>query len=425
MVKRPVLLLPIGSSGDVNPFLWIGRLLAARGHAVSVVANPVFTETIRALGLRPVPFGDEAEYHEILDHPDIWHPTKGPPIVLRYAGDITERYYEAVAAEIVDSPETTGGGVPPLVLAPATAFGARLAWEKFSFPLVTIHLQPCVLLTVGDTPYFSRGLGWTRHLPAPAKRALFRLVQAWIGREVQPGVARACRAQGVPPPPLAFRDWWQSPDGGVCLWPEWFGPAQPDWPAGTVNSGFPLYDLADHVALSPELEAFLAAGAPPVVFTPGTAMAQAGRFFAAARAACAAHGWRAIFATKFPAQLPPLDASCLHVPYAPFSALLPRCAAIVHHGGIGTTSQALASGIPQLIHPFSHDQPDNAARVKRLGVGDRLWPQELGKLGPRLAALLADAPRRALATAIAARLRAENPADVVLAALAPHLADDR
>ncbi len=61
--------------------------------------------------------------------------------------------------------------------------------------------------------------------------------------------------------------------------------------------------------------------------------------------------------------------------YVPFSKVLPRAAALVHHGGIGTTAQALAAGVPQLVVPFAHDQPDNAARVRRLGVGDFLLPR--------------------------------------------------
>lgn len=414
---RPALLLPIGSSGDVNPFLWIGRLLHARGHAVSVVANPVFGETIRALGLRHIPFGDEAEYHALLDHPDVWHPIKGPPLVLRYAGDITARYFDLVAREVA-------GERPPLVLAPATAFGARLAREKFGFPLVSVHLQPCIFLSVGDTPLLGLGLAWLQKLPPFWKRAVFALIRARIGHEVNPGVRRACRAEGIPAPRNAFADWWQSPDGGLCLWPEWFGPPQPEWGPRVVNVGFPLYDLGDQIPLAPALAAFLAAGPPPVLFTPGTAMAQGEKFFATARDACQRAGLRAIFATKFPETLPPnLPPEIFHAPYVPFSALLPRCAAIVHHGGIGTTSQALAAGIPQLIRPFSHDQPDNASRVRRLGVGEWIRPSEFTEshLTRALVSLLADGQLRERGAQVAARLRAENSAAALLAALAPYL----
>ena len=75
-----------------------------------------------------------------------------------------------------------------------------------------------------------------------------------------------------------------------------------------------------------------------------------------------------------------------HVSYAPFSQLLPRCAALVHHGGIGTCAQALAAGIPQLVMPMGFDQPDNAARLQRLGVGATLVPAKF--TGPRVAQAL-------------------------------------
>jgi len=416
---RRVWLLPIGSSGDVNPFLWIGRLLRARGHEVSVVANPVFGDTIRALGLRHVVFGDEAEYHDLLDHPDVWHPIKGPPLVLRYAGEVTQRYFELLARELAADPASES----PLVLAPATAFGARLAREKFGFPLVSVHLQPCIFLSVGDTPLVGRAFGWLQQLPPWAKRAFFAFVRARIGAEVAPGVRRAGQATGLPVPANPFRDWWQSPDGGVCLWLEWFGPPQPEWGPGVVPVGFPLYDLADQIALAPALETFLAAGAPPVLFTPGTAMSQGAEFFATALAACRRAGARAIFATKFPDTLPALPPEIFHVSYAPFSALLPRCAGIVHHGGIGTTSQALAAGIPQIIRPFSHDQPDNAARVQRLGVGECLWPGQftVENLAAAVTGLLANEGRRHRCAALAERLLMEDPAGRLLAALEPHL----
>ena len=59
----------------------------------------------------------------------------------------------------------------------------------------------------------------------------------------------------------------------------------------------------------------------------------------------------------------------------PFSEVLPRSSALVHHGGIGTTAQGLAAGVPQLVMPMSHDQPDNADRLVRMGVGSFLPPR--------------------------------------------------
>ncbi|HLL88375.1 MAG TPA: nucleotide disphospho-sugar-binding domain-containing protein, partial [Tepidisphaeraceae bacterium] len=112
---------------------------------------------------------------------------------------------------------------------------------------------------------------------------------------------------------------------------------------------------------------------------------------------CRRLGRRGLLLTRFAEQVPTdLPPGVIHVPFAPFSQLLPRCAALVHHGGIGTTSQGLAAGVPQLVMPMSHDQPDNALRVMRLGVGDALAPRWFTgrRVAARLGALLGSADVR-------------------------------
>ena len=109
---------------------------------------------------------------------------------------------------------------------------------------------------------------------------------------------------------------------------------------------------------------------------------------------------------------PALPRGVIAVSYAPHSELFPRAAAIVHQGGIGTTGQALRAGRPMLIVPFSHDQPDNAARCARLGVAGvvpRRWAHAR-RLGRELEALLADSGMRSRAEQAASRVRAEDGA---------------
>jgi UDP:flavonoid glycosyltransferase YjiC (YdhE family) len=142
-----------------------------------------------------------------------------------------------------------------------------------------------------------------------------------------------------------------------------------------VVTGFPLFDDAGGQAPAEEVEAFLQAGEPPLVFMPGSLMQRAERFFAESVGACERLRRRGILLTRYPDQLPRrLPEGIRHFDYVPFSRLLPRAAAVVHHGGIGCVSQALGAGVPQLIHPMAYDQHDNAARLRRLGVGDGLAP---------------------------------------------------
>jgi len=156
----------------------------------------------------------------------------------------------------------------------------------------------------------------------------------------------------------------------IGLFPGWFAAA------GIAQTGFAMLDDAMIPSLSDDVEAFLQAGTPSVIFTPGSFMRDADGFFREALAACDQLGRRAIFLTPYPEQIPPaLPASARHFQYAPLQRLAPRCAALVHHGGIGTLAQGLKAGIPQLVTPLFFDQPDNAARLATLGVSATLAPQ--------------------------------------------------
>src|SRR5262249_49590922 len=158
-----------------------------------------------------------------------------------------------------------------------------------------------------------------------------------------PGL-NALRAElGLPPVRDVMRGWLHSPQLVLGFLPAWFGPPQPDWPPRVTLAGFPLYDERDVTPLPPELGAFLDARPPPIAFAPGSGSVQARPFFEAAIDACTRIGRRGVLLTRFPEQVPPnLPEGVRHVAYAPFSQLLPRAAALVHHGGIGTSAQGMA-----------------------------------------------------------------------------------
>jgi UDP:flavonoid glycosyltransferase YjiC (YdhE family) len=167
-----------------------------------------------------------------------------------------------------------------------------------------------------------------------------------------------------------FSRWNQSPDLVLGMFPEWFGAPQPDWPPQTRLVGFPLYDPRPAPGLSQQLEEFLAAGEPPIVFAPGSANSQAASFFRTAVEVCTRLGRRGLLVTRFPEQVPPdLPRTVRHFEFVPFGLLLPRAAALVHHGGIGTCAQGLAAGLPQLVMAMAFDQLDNGQRLARLGTG--------------------------------------------------------
>jgi UDP:flavonoid glycosyltransferase YjiC (YdhE family) len=214
----------------------------------------------------------------------------------------------------------------------------------------------------------------------------------------------ACRTKhGLPPVSRPWKSWLNSPQLVIGMWPQWYGPVQPDWPPQLQLADFPLDDGGDLHEMPPEVAAWIGAGEPPVMLTGGTPNLNAAAFFEAGVAAVAANGRRALIAAGSRVELPEYDpAVALRAHYVPFSQALPRCASIVHHGGIGTTSQALAAGIPQVIVPFSHDQPDNITRVMRLGAGA---PAKVDRGGRSIARALAQTLDDADMRAAAARAR--------------------
>jgi len=150
----------------------------------------------------------------------------------------------------------------------------------------------------------------------------------------------------------------------VCCWPKAMGVLPPDAPRSASLVGFPLFDSESGAeeAVLPELLDFLSAGDAPIVFTLGSvAVASPGRFYEEAAAASRMLGKRSLMLTG--GSEPPF------LGYAPHSIVFPHAAAVVHHGGIGTTGQTLRAGNVQIVVPHYGDQFDNAARLRRAGVG--------------------------------------------------------
>jgi UDP:flavonoid glycosyltransferase YjiC (YdhE family) len=157
------------------------------------------------------------------------------------------------------------------------------------------------------------------------------------------------------------------------MFPSFFAKTQPDWPVKTLQAGFPFFEQpplpADRIVAD-----FLSSGEPPVVFTLGSIVAHFEPAFY--REACeAAHrlNRRALLLTGIEAAwVDKSNPNVLAVEYARLNEILPRSAAVVHAGGIGTCAEALRAGIPSVIIPFSFDQPDNAHRMNLLGVAEVL-----------------------------------------------------
>jgi rhamnosyltransferase subunit B len=368
------LLSSFGSSGDVFPMVGLALELRKRGHEVTFATNGHYGYVAEKHGIPFEPLGTEAEFQACINHPDLWHPQRAFAHVFRFLKPGMKRQYE-IYADHAKKPGAVG-------ITTCFGFGALLVQEKMSLPVVTVHLQPSVIWSDVAPPEMPGMFGprWLRNF-------MYRVgVKFFIDPVVLPFL-NGWRAELNLSPVKNITNWWHSPFAVACLFPEWFAPPQRDWPANLIQTDFPLWNDQSDVGLDSDVEAFLQCGDAPIAFTPGTTNIHGQEFFEAAIEACSILNRRGLLLTEFREQLPTtLPESVMHVRYAPFDRLLPRCAAFVHHGGVGSASQAMAAGIPQLIMPLAHDQFDNLARLKKLNLGDRLVPKKF--TGPRVAKIL-------------------------------------
>ncbi|GAB4179316.1 MAG: glycosyltransferase [Terrimicrobiaceae bacterium] len=350
-----ILLCPFGSEGDVNPMLWMAEGFRRLGHYPHFVLTSNYGRLAAQAGFPWTPVGGETDFEQIARDPRFWSPLTGPAHVSRAMLDSLGPFQEAVK-------QSPG---PDIVIGSTFAVAAFCFAEAGSIPRVTMHMQPAVLRSVADCPVFGHGMGWLRGMPAGFRRLSFHVMDLFLNSTLRAPLNRFREKQGLPALADVYR--WLVGEQVILPVPAWFAPPQPEWPEELIQCGFPNNP---HIGepVDPRAIGLKASGRKVVLWTHGSANYDTARFWKIARAVTADLGIASLFVGPSPPD-GPLPADSLHLSHAPFESLMPFCDVMVHHGGIGTTAKAIASGVPQLVIPRAHDQPDNAARVSRLGVG--------------------------------------------------------
>ncbi len=405
--RRRILITTWGSFGDLHPYVALALGLRARGHEAIVATGECYRRKIEALGLgfralRP----DCAWVTDPVVMRRLTHPRWG---IIRVAKwhlmSLRESYEDTLAAA-----EGTD-----LLVSNMAAYATGIVAEKKGMPWVSAIHIPTGLFSAYDPPLIPGFPGFSKRLRGlgpyfwgPFGRSLNRMMT---------GLARpwhVLRKEVGLPPARGFNPLTESysPVLHLALWSKWLAGKQSDWPAQTIVTGFPWFDAEDDAGLPHNLAAFLDDGEPPLVFTLGTAVvADAGQFYHQSAAAAKLMGRRAVLLVKNPrVLLRELPEGVVAFDYAPFSLLFPRAAAIVHHGGIGTTAQAMRSGRPSLVMPFAWDQPDNAERAARLGIARTIARNryEPDRVSAELRHLLEDPAYSRRASEIATKVRQED-----------------
>lgn len=334
--------------------------MAARGHEVLFLTSFDYLELAHSCGFDAL---------SIIDAPDktVFESAKSlsPIRRIRSRCDFFSRKITSLCELVASRLDEQTILISPPFASPL----ARLLHVRYGVPCVSTLLSPASLCSLRNPPAFRSG-EWFARLPWPARKMLFHSMESLV---IDPGfrwlLKDLLRSMQVPPPRRVMSKWSYSPQKILGLFPEWFCAKAQDWPSQLELTGFPLFHprADEEKVLSADLRRFLQAGSPPVVFTAGTETKTVRSFFEIALRTAQPLGIRAVFLSRLGDQLPILPDTIHYESYASLELLLPQSAAIVHHGGIGTTAQALRAGIPQLILPGRLDQFDNAQHAENLG----------------------------------------------------------
>lgn len=370
-----IVLCTAGSLGDLHPFLALGLALKARGVRAEIATSPDYQAKIEAEGLVFHSVGPglaELERRFGLDR---------AALTERVARSNSFLFENMLLPNLEDGARAVVAAARgcAAIVGSTFAAGAGMAADVLGVPFVPVALQPSLVFSAYDPPYLPTA-PWMRPATQGPQLALNRatvaLARGFAARWTRPVDAVRARLGLSPRRDNLLLDGLKDRPLSLGLYSPLLGPVQPDAPPGLVVTGYAAYDseLGGSAGLPSNLERFLAEGPAPLVFTLGSAAVHIpGGFYRESLQAARRLGRRAVLLVGPDGDRTAAEGrDAIAVPYAPFSTLFPRAAAIVHQGGVGTTQQAIRAGRPQLVVPHLGDQFDNARRVVRLGCGATL-----------------------------------------------------
>jgi rhamnosyltransferase subunit B len=361
---KRILFATIGSLGDLHPCIAFALGLRERGHLPVIATTELYRAKVEGLGI---------EFHAIRPSiapndpklmAGIMDMRRGPEVLLRQVilPALPDTYGDLLAA----------AAGADLLIAGEIVLAAPLVAEKLRLPWISALLSPFSFYSAYEPPVspYAPSITFLHRFNWRFNKLFIELGRRGLQKWWEP-VHRLRRERGLDPGGDPLFEVKFSADLILALFSPEIAKPQPDWPAHTVQPGYLFYDQDEaRSGLPPELEAFLQNGEPPIVFTLGSSAVHDPRgFFEASAEAAKILNRRAVYLCG---QSPPpatVAGQTIAVPYAPFSELFPRAAVVVHQAGSGTTAQVLRAGCPALIMPCAFDQPDNAARVKKIGAG--------------------------------------------------------
>ena len=409
-----ILIVTLGSRGDVQPYVALGKGLKAAGHEVTLCTSDIFQSFVTDCGLdygymnsEMIRLLDTDAGREAVENTDtLWGTIRTSFKLFRQV--------KPMLRQTLDDVWRTAQGVDPdaIVLASKAAGLAESVADKLAVPLLMSmpfpHFVPTDQMPALGFPNLRLGAWYNR--------LTYRVVHWAVG--LYRGIPNEfrCNVLGLPAKPKQL-DILHRVDGRFIpqlhCYSQQVVPRPTDWPDLAYVNGYWFLDRLEGWQPPAELRGFLEAGEAPIYIGFGSMAGRHPQRLAriAVEALEATHqrgilatGWGGLQASHLPKTILKLDG-------APHDWLFPRVSAVVHHGGAGTTAAGLRAGRPTLVCPFFGDQPFWGRRVYELGVGPKPIPQK--RLTPKQLAraigeMTGDLGMRQRAEALGERIRAED-----------------
>jgi rhamnosyltransferase subunit B len=351
-----------GSAGDFLPTLSVGAALRRRGHDVRLVANPFYENRARNAGLEFVPAGELSDLYERIEAtPAYARASHAAMLLADLVAPDTEATYRVVGNLLRSEPVD-------VVVTNDMSFGALWSAAEQRVPSALVRASPVLWMSWrAPTVFGDRAL--TAFLSRPITMAVRWFIAWYLSRFLRP----LARRMGTRIRDVSYRASERMAAIQLGLWsPIVRGPVRGDPPNGTICGFARCSGFGGAQSDVPaEVDSFLRAGPPPVVVGLGSVYSlTSGSALLSIAQACASHGHRCLVighptGLKFPP-------NTLAVRYAPYDRVFARAAAVVVHGGAGTTGEALRCGRPIVGVPFGFDQFTLCSRIENLGIGVRV-----------------------------------------------------
>ncbi|WP_437719483.1 glycosyltransferase [Sorangium sp. So ce448] len=415
------MLLAIGTRGDIQPALALGKGLKARGHRVRVLAGANFVPWVERHGLEAAPTKVDMQAVMESEQGRDWVERGHSPRAQKVA---MVRLIEELGWDLMMDARDACRDAHVIVSGYASSIEATSIAEKFGLAHVCALLQPAMIPTRSGWAVF--------HAPLPERTSALNFLFSKVflervGWGLRGALVARFRRDVLGMRPQSFNAWREAFGRALVLhgYSGHVVPHPPDWPANLHTTGYWFLDERGWEPPAPLLR-FLDAGEPPVAIGFGSMTGRDARastrllvdaVVQSGRRAVLLSGWAGTGGAELPASVFAIDA-------APHEWLFQRTAAVVHHGGAGTTAAGLRAGVPAVVVPHSGDQSLWGRRVHALGVGPRAIPKlklSASALASAIRRATSDPEMRRRSAQIAAKIREEDGIGAAVARIEAYL----